>query len=160
MMIFEFTPDSDLSNWIIVDDVVMGGRSNGQFQINDEGHGWFHGYVSTENYGGFSSVRFNCGLLKIHEFKTVEIRLKGDAKSYQFRCKTDRYDRHSYIHDFQTSGNWETIEIPLGEMKPRFRGRQLNMPDYPANFVEEMAILIGNKKNEDFSLQIDYIRLK
>ncbi|MEM9545148.1 MAG: CIA30 family protein [Bacteroidota bacterium] len=160
MTVFDFNAQSVLRNWAIVDDVVMGGRSNGQFQLDSDGHGWFHGYVSTENYGGFSSVRFNSGTLEINAFQTAEIRLKGDGKFYQFRCKTKRYDPHSYIYDFQTTGEWETIEIPLHEMKPRFRGRQLNMPDYPANFVEEIAFLIGNKKNEEFSLQIDYIKFK
>jgi hypothetical protein len=41
--LFDFNKTSDTSNWRIVDDVVMGGRSNGSFEINTEGHGKFSG---------------------------------------------------------------------------------------------------------------------
>lgn len=160
MTLFDFDEKSDLSNWMIVDDVVMGGRSNGQFGIDENGHGLFSGNVSLENYGGFSSVRYYCGAKDVSDYSSFVIRVKGDGKSYQFRSKTDNYDRHSYVYDIKTSGEWEIIEIPMKDMEPRFRGRQLDMPNYPAEMLQEIAILIGNKRNEDFSLTIDYIQLK
>ena len=55
--IFDFSKESDLRNWRIVDDVVMGGKSDGNFYINKDGHATFSGTVSLENNGGFSSVR-------------------------------------------------------------------------------------------------------
>lgn len=157
MTLFNFENNSDLSNWMIVDDVVMGGRSDGNFIINDEGNGLFYGKVSTENNGGFSSVRYSCGSQDMTGYKKAVLRIKGDGKSYQFRTKSDNYDRHSYIYEFETTGEWETIEILLSDMDPRFRGRFLNMPNYPAEKLEEIAFLIGNKKNESFRLEIDYI---
>ena len=160
MVLFDFNSNSDLTNWTIVDDVVMGGQSNGQFEINQDGQGVFSGMVSLENNGGFSSVRYDCGQLNIEDYSKVVIRLKGDGKSYQFRTKTDNKDQHSYIFTFETSLDWEIIEIPLSEMEPRFRGRKLNMPNYPAEILEEIAILIGNKKNESFRLEIDFIELR
>ena len=39
MTLFDFDSKSDISNWRTVDDVVMGGRSNGSFKINDAGYG-------------------------------------------------------------------------------------------------------------------------
>ena len=160
MTLFDFSLNSDLSNWMIVDDVVMGGRSNGQFEINKEGHGVFSGDVSIENNGGFSSVRYYCGSLDVAKYRKAVIRLKGDGKSYQFRTKTDKYDRHSYVYSFKTSGDWEVIEIPFSNMQPKFRGRQLNRSNYPGERLEEVAFLIGNKKNEPFKLEIDSIILK
>ena len=59
LIIFDFTTESDLSDWRIMDDVVMGGRSDSNLKINEAGHGCFHGYVSLENYGGFASTRYN-----------------------------------------------------------------------------------------------------
>ncbi len=44
--IFDFSKKSDMSNWKIVDDVVMGGRSSGTFHLNKEGNGVFKGRVS------------------------------------------------------------------------------------------------------------------
>ena len=160
MTLFDFSLNSDLSNWMIVDDVVMGGRSNGQFEINKEGHGVFSGDVSIENNGGFSSVRYYCGSRDVAKYRKAVIRLKGDGKSYQFRTKTDKYDRHSYVYSFKTSGDWEVIEIPFSNMEPKFRGRQLNRSNYPGERLEEVAFLIGNKKNEPFKLEIDSIILK
>lgn len=160
MTLFDFDKSSDLSSWMIVDDVVMGGRSNGQFVINEDGNGLFSGYVSLENYGGFSSVRYYSPLVKVEGYTHAVLRLKGDGKPYQFRIKSNAYDRYSYVYEFATSGEWETIEIPLSEMEPRFRGRMLNLPNYPAETLEEVAILIGNKKNESFQLELDYIQLK
>ena len=57
-LIFDFNNDSNIKNWYIVDDDVMGGRSSSQFTLNSDGHGVFEGYVSLANNGGFSSVRY------------------------------------------------------------------------------------------------------
>jgi len=53
MTIFDFTEKSDLTNWYVVVDGVMGGLSQGSFGVNDEGNGVFKGTVSLENNGGF-----------------------------------------------------------------------------------------------------------
>lgn len=159
MTLFDFNQNSNLNNWRIVDDVVMGGRSDGQFTINKEGNGVFHGKVSLENNGGFSSVRYRFDPKKVDGFSKMSIRLKGDGKPYQFRVKSSQSERHSYVYQFDTSGDWEIITIPLAEMKPRFRGRMLNMPNYPAQVLEEIAFLIGNKKAETFQLELDKIEL-
>lgn len=40
MVIFDFKK-SDISDWKIVNDAVMGGRSSSKFYLNEEGHGYF-----------------------------------------------------------------------------------------------------------------------
>lgn len=159
-ILFDFTIDADLSRWRVVDDVVMGGRSNGNFKIDNQGNGLYSGEVSLENNGGFSSLRYNPEPREIKQYDTVILRVRGDGKRYQLRMKTSDYDRHSYAREFQTSGEWETIKVDLRSMKPTFRGRSLNMPDYPAEQLGELAILIGNKKPESFELEIDWIGLE
>ena len=160
MVIFDFNNDNSIDNWRVVDDVVMGGRSNGSFTINESGHGVFSGYVSLENNGGFSSLRYRFDQKNVADYTTAVIKLKGDGKRYQFRLKTDAYDRHSYITYFETSGDWETIEISLHEMYPTFRGRRLRMPNYPVKYLQEVAFLIANKTPEKFQLELDYIHFK
>lgn len=160
MLLFDFKQNADLSNWRVVDDVVMGGRSDGQFEINEKGNAIFHGKVSTENNGGFSSIRYRFNPKDVHGYSQMKIRLKGDGKRYQARVKSNKYDRHSYICHFQTTGDWQTIEISLSEMKPVFRGRELNMPNYPVEKMEEIAFLIGNKISESFKLEFDKISLE
>ena len=45
-------------------------------------------------------------------------------------------------------------------MYPAFRGRTLDIGNYDSDSIEEIAFLIGNKKAEDFILQIDSITLQ
>lgn len=160
LILVDFSLNKKNGSWQVVDDVVMGGRSNGNFLISEEGHGVFHGRVSLENNGGFSSLRYRTETIRAEGFTKVVIKLKGDGKKYQFRIKSDQSERHAYIAVFQTSGDWQTVEINLADMYPAFRGMKLNLPNYPAKQLEEMAFLIGNKEEEDFRLEIANISLK
>jgi len=153
-LIFDFDKNTGLSNWSVVDDGVMGGLSKGKLEINTNGN------AALENNGGFSSVRYRFDTKEVENYSKVVIRLKGDGKRYQFRTKTNAYDRHSYIATFKTTGDWQTIEIPLSEMYPAFRGRKLEIPNYPGETMQEIAFLIGNKKTECFKLELDKIELK
>ena len=86
--LFDFNKSSNLKYWRIVDDVVMGGRSSGNFEINSNGHGKFSGEVSLKNNGGFSSLRYNFKTKDVSEYSTIMLRIKGDGHNYQFRVKT------------------------------------------------------------------------
>ena len=160
MTLFDFNTNSNIDNWKIVDDVVMGGRSNGSFYINSSGHGEFSGTISLKNNGGFSMVQYGFDTKKVDVFTKVLIRLKGDGKKYQFRIKTSESDDYSYVAPFETSGNWETVIIPFNSMYPAYRGRKLDAENYPGNQMEMIAFLIGNKKAESFILEIDTIVLE
>lgn len=159
-LIFDFEKNINLQNWQVVDDVVMGGRSSGNFTLNSDGHGVFSGEVSLENNGGFSSVRYDFPEKKsVTEYSKIVITLKGDGKNYQFRVKAKSSEYYSYIAPFETSGEWEKVEIPLNKMYPSFRGRTLNKPNFSEDFIEELRFLIGNKKPQSFELIIDKIEL-
>ncbi|MBT8186700.1 MAG: CIA30 family protein [Croceitalea sp.] len=160
LVLFDFTPNSDLGNWQVVDDGVMGGRSKSELLIGKEGHGVFKGAVSLENNGGFSSVRLNMDKTAIGETKNVVLRIMGDGKKYQFRIKANSNDFYNYVAYFETSGAWETLTIPLASFYPNFRGRALDAPNFDKAFLQEIGILIGNKKAEQFRLEIDFIKLE
>ena len=158
--IFIFEKTSDITNWTVVNDAVMGGKSSGAFTLNETGHGVYTGHVSLENNGGFSSLRYRFNDISTEGFSKVILKIKGDGKNYQFRVKSKLSDKHSYIALFSTSKTWEVIEISLADMYPAFRGRKLDIPNFDANSIEEVAFLIGNKTAEDFKLEIDSIVLK
>ncbi len=158
--IVDFQKNSNPENWTIVDDVVMGGRSSGNFDISDEGYGVFQGTVSLENNGGFSSLRHRFNEISTTPFTKIVLRVKGDGKTFQFRIKANSRDYYSYNSYFNTSSDWENIEISLNEMYPAFRGRSLDIPNFLGGSIEEVAFLIGNKKAESFKLEIDTIVLK
>jgi len=159
-IIFDFDKNSDIENWIIVDDVVMGGKSSGSFKLDSEGHGIFEGAISLENNGGFSSVRYTFEKTLIRETTKIVLRIKGDGKKYQFRIKASSGDYYSYIYPFATTGEWEELHIPLKYMYPSFRGRKLDLPHFSKDAIEQIAFLIGNKNEETFTLLIDSIELR
>ena len=158
-IVFDFNNDSDLSNWRIVDDGVMGGLSEGSFSINENGHGDFKGDISLRNNGGFSSLRYYFPYMDVNENDIIILRVKGDGKPYEFRVKHDGQSYYSYVYSFVTSGEWEEIVIPLSEMSPAFRGRSLNIPDFNHDTICELTILFGNKKPESFQLLVDKISI-
>jgi NADH dehydrogenase [ubiquinone] 1 alpha subcomplex assembly factor 1 len=159
-LIFDFNHNANITDWKIVDDVVMGGRSNGQFKIDSDGNGIFSGDVSVENNGGFSSVRYQFEKINTTKESKVIIRLKGDGKEYQFRIKNNRNTYYSYITNFKTSGDWENIIINLKDLYPSFRGQTMNIPNFTGDALEEIVFLIGNKKNETFTLVLDRIDIE
>lgn len=159
-IIFDFNQKAIIKDWVIVDDGVMGGKSAGSFSLNEQGHGVFEGSVSLENNGGFSSLRYSSERILVQDFTTIALKIKGDGKNYQFRIKSNTGDYYSYITTFSTSGEWQEIQIDLKDMYPSFRGRKLDQANFEKEYIEQVAFLIGNKKEEKFKLLIDKIELK
>lgn len=158
--IFQFSSEPDINKWQVVNDVVMGGVSSGNFKLNKEGYVNFFGNVSLENNGGFSSLQYKFQSINVKTFSKIVLEIKGDGKDYQFRIKDKQENYYSYIYKFSTNKKWETIEIPFSKMYPAFRGRKLDMKNFNSNEISQIAFLIANKKNELFKLLIKAIYLK
>lgn len=158
-LLYDFSTESNPTDWQIVNDGVMGGLSQGNFTIDEKGNGVFYGNVSTENNGGFSSVRHAFEPQKVSSETKIIINLKGDCKDYQFRIKDKLNSSHSYITTFSTDGTWQKIELFIKDFFPSFRGRKLDMPNFDKESIEEIWFLIGNKKDESFRLLISTIEL-
>lgn len=159
MIIVDFSTKTTIDDWQVVNDGVMGGRSQSRFSVNEKGHGFFQGAVSLANNGGFASVRYRFKTLDTSSYSQVSIRLKGDGRAYQFRVKATTEQRHSYIANFATSEEWQTVTVNFSDMYPAFRGRSLDLPNYSGSTLSEIAFLIGNKKEEFFALEIDNIKI-
>lgn len=156
-VLIDFKEDTSIKKWSIVNDTVMGGRSTSDFVINKDRLGIFFGSVSTKNNGGFAMAKYRFSKKLSGNWKKITIKLKGDGKQYQFRVKNNKSDYHSYVINFQTTGDWQTVSFNVNELYPSFRGRRLNMLDYQGDSLEEIAFLIGNKKDEEFKLIIENI---
>ena len=134
-VIFDFNKNSNIHNWIIVDDEVMGGESSSTFELNADGYGVFKGDISIENNGGFSSVRYRFKKMLIKDYTKIMVKLKGDGKMYQFIIKSNSGENYSFVTPFSTSGEWQDIEIPLKDMYPSFRGIRLNQPNFADEYI-------------------------
>ncbi|NET88422.1 MAG: NAD(P)H-binding protein [Kamptonema sp. SIO1D9] len=134
-ILFDFTqPTEDLkSSWGAVDDVVMGGVSESGIRLAGN-VAIFSGNVSTENNGGFASVR-NRNFqppLDLSSYAGIELRVKGDGKRYKFimRCENN-WDGISYCYSFDTvKDEWITVRIPFKDLIAVFRAK--TVPDAPA----------------------------
>jgi hypothetical protein len=158
--IYRFTTQTKVSEWRIVNDGVMGGISKSSLLLSDSGHGQFSGQVSLANNGGFASIQLNKTIKLMDENKFIVLRLKGDAKAYEFRLKGRISQSESYVHQFNTTGEWENIKLPLSEFYPQYFGRKLNRPNFNFKSIEQLSFLIANKQEEDFKLLIDWIALE
>lgn len=156
-MIYNFSTQESIAAWRVVNDGVMGGVSRSSIVLTAEGHGKFAGYVSLENNGGFASIQLNKQVALSGEHKFMVLRVKGDGKRYEFRLKANAWQSESYVHQFTTSGEWETIKLPISAFYPQFRGRKLDIPNFGFDRIEQMSFLIANKQEEYFELLIDWI---
>ncbi len=157
--VIDFSSGKTTGYWQVVNDGVMGGLSNGTFTYTEKGNGVFSGFVSLENNGGFSMVRHDCGTVEVEQFTHIKLKVKGDGQPFAFRIKGDRTSFFSYEYIFESTGDWQEISIPLAEMIPVFRGRKLNYPNFHADTVEEISFLRGNKRAENFRLEIEHVHL-
>ncbi len=127
-LIFDFSQPSPTLNqvWGALDDVVMGGVSASSFQMQPDA-ALFTGNVSTENSGGFASVRTRNfdPPLNLTGHTGIELRLKGDGQRYKFLVRDeDSWDSLAYTYSFDTVPNqWIEVRIPFNLMTPVFRAK-------------------------------------
>lgn len=128
-MLFDFSnPSGTINLWGPLDDVVMGGVSASSFQQVDRA-ALFTGNVSTENSGGFASVRTRNfePAVNLSGCEGIELRVKGDGNRYKFIARDDeKWDSIAYTYSFDTiADEWITLNIPFAELVPAFRAKTL-----------------------------------
>eukprot|EP00879_Flechtneria_rotunda_P004268 GHRR01004517.1.p1 GENE.GHRR01004517.1~~GHRR01004517.1.p1 ORF type:complete len:573 (+),score=177.05 GHRR01004517.1:347-2065(+) len=127
------SPDASLAaRWGALDDVVMGGVSESSivFSANAGESGpalLFRGMVSTDNSGGFISVRCKNfePSLDLSAYEGICLRVKGTGMRYKLIIRTDtRWDGIGYCRSFDTkAGEWQDIYLPFDEFIPVFRAK-------------------------------------
>jgi monofunctional biosynthetic peptidoglycan transglycosylase len=159
--LMDFNESKTESPWIAVNDGVMGGLSQGSAKIKD-GLLHFSGSLSLENNGGFSSIRTPGKGHDLTTAKSMILRVKGDGRTYQLRISTDarfRGSRISYSAEFATkTDEWIEVTVPFATFKPTYRGNALDGPPLDLSKVEEVGLLIGDKRTRSFSLNVDWIK--
>jgi NADH dehydrogenase [ubiquinone] 1 alpha subcomplex assembly factor 1 len=158
--IYTFSTQTNIKEWRIVNDGVMGGISQSSLMLTEAGHGRFSGHVSLANNGGFASAQLNTTIQLEEDQKFIVLRVKGDGKHYEFRLKGYISQSESYVQPFATSGEWEIIKLEISDFYPQFRGNKLNIPNFNFKNIDQFSFLIANKQEENFELLIDWIGLE
>ena len=152
-----FDKDKNDQKWFITNDDVMGGISNSTMKIDESGFAIFSGKVSIDNNGGFAMTRLPLDIKLNDQKSKIILMIDGDDKEYQLRIKSKKNQRYWFVQPFYAKKGLQEIELSLKKFRPSFRGYQLNLENFSDNEIRELAILIGNKKNESFSLKIKKI---
>lgn len=151
-----FNADSFDFGWYVQNDNVMGGRSEGGFDISS-GELIFSGNTNT-NGGGFSSIRTQPLKLDLSAYTGIRVKVKADGRRYTWGIKTDarwRGRRVNYWADFDTLA-YETnvIDIPFKNFFPQFRGFKLDGPELDASQITEFALYQYDKTDGPFELRL------
>ena len=149
------------AHWVTLDDDVMGGHSCSRVVVRD-GVLRFSGTTSLEDKGGFASIRAR-GAFDLADATGLRLRVLGDGRAYQLRIATDarhRVSRVSWRGDFATrAGEWREVAVVFADMQPTYRGTVLEGPALDLSKIEEIGLLIGDRRAGAFSLEVDWIAL-
>ena len=156
LMLADFTADRAGPGWYVVNDNVMGGRSQGDFKV-EQGVLRFAGRTNTDG-GGFSSIRTRPVKLDLSKYAGIQLQVKGDGRRYTWRLTTDarwRGREISYWADFDTQDNaWSTVEVPFSRFIPQYRGMPLDGPPLDRAQITGMGLMIYDKRDGPFELRL------
>ena len=154
--LFEFPNQQAASQWRIVNDGVMGGRSRSGISIKTPGQMDFTGTLSLENNGGFASTRSLPKTMKLRSGDTIVLDVRGDGRKYTFNAYVPRRRMaFSFRKEFQTvKDQWMEVEIPIDSLVATSFGRIVRGLDINPEEVNSIGILLGDKKPGPFQLSI------
>jgi NADH dehydrogenase [ubiquinone] 1 alpha subcomplex assembly factor 1 len=148
--------------WRIVNDGVMGGLSSSRVFVDGDSKIIFSGNVSLENSGGFASLRSQINDYNFENFAGIEIKIMGDGKHYSISMKeTSYFSGYFYTCSFETKKNdWTVLQIPFDRFKLYYFGKDINSgKKVPLSKIKEISLLIGDKQEGAFKVEIDHIKL-
>lgn len=150
-------PESEDQPWVIVNDGVMGGRSQGAV-TTETNQMQFTGNIVTDG-GGFSSVRrlLDDGL---DESDRLQMRLRADERRYEILL-TDidsQAYRVTYYAPLETEGDgWQVIDVSFDDLEARIFGRRVDAPPFQPQNVTTIGIILADGADGEFSLELDWI---
>lgn len=156
LLLSDFSATTDDSGWYVLNDDVMGGRSEGGFVI-EEGELIFSGSTNTAG-GGFSSIRTKDLLMDMSDYAGIRLRVKGDGRVYTWRLSTTarwRGRQVSYWADFATEKDvWTDVALPFADFVPKFRGYELSGPALDPGQITGMGLMIYDQRDGEFALAL------
>ena len=169
---FPFTPDN-VNDWKYFSDQVMGGVSEGQVSLEQDGDKVYirlFGSVRTDNNGGFIQLRSSTSLSNkplmfklLHnskkdgkKLKGIRLKVKGNGEKYHIFIQTTIFYRLPtgyQIATFDTSPNWEIVEIPFNKFKKLKNNKDSNIN---AKDIKTLGIVsYGRDFTSDLSVSSD-----
>ena len=156
LILSEFTGKSPSLGWYIQNDDVMGGLSQGTFEILPD-ELFFSGNTNTDG-GGFSSIRTHPLPLDLSNRSGIRVKVKGDGRRYIWHLQTDARWRGrsvNYWAEFNTLADEVVlIDIPFTKFVPQFRGLKLDGPELNPRKITQLGLYIYDKNDGPFELSL------
>lgn len=149
--------DFDTTDWFIVNDGVMGGRSVGDGYL-DEGVLTFFGEIVTDG-GGFSSLR---GRLEagLGDADHLRLRLRSDGREYELLAEDVESENRRVTHymSIEAAGNeWQEVDVPLTAMESRIFGNPVDAVPFDPRTATQIGIILSDGNDGPFRLELDWI---
>jgi len=160
---YDFGASKDGSNWLIINDGVMGGRSIGEAYLTNDSI-LFQGEISFENNGGFASIRSYPKRIDLSGAEFIELRYRLTGLNFALMLEENRrFWMPYYSYELETTDNeWVTIRIPVNRLKETrlgdFTGKTLR--DARSKEFFRLGFISKEKKADSFNLEIDYIAIQ
>ena len=156
MTLFAFDGASH-DEWEVVNDGVMGGRSQG-FVTVENGVLQFTGTIVTDG-GGFTSVRGH-GAFDLTDRVGFELRVRGSGRQFEVALDDGlRIDgrRVSRRAPFLTTADWTRIRVPFDALRSTIHGRSVNAPPMDLKHIRGVGLFIADGQDGPFRLEVDQI---
>ena len=156
-LLFPFNADSG-KYWQYVSDQVMGGLSDGQVSLEQDGEIYYArltGNVSIRNNGGFiqlrSGVSFKNSEKDGKNLQGVRLNVRGNGETYEIHITTnDRVYRGDYYSaTFKADSDWTMIDLPFTKFK---RKRSNNLKLDAKNITRFGIVAYGREFISDVSV--------
>lgn len=160
-LLFDFTEAAAVTEWQAVNDGVMGGVSQGTFQITDRNTLAFFGTLSLENNGGFASVRTRPKKLALRLGDALRVRVQGDGRRYSLNLYVPRpQTAFSYRATVTTTTDeWVEVTLPLDSFEATSFGRPVDAGPVNPEEVSALGFMVSDKRAGPFRLDIEPIRV-
>lgn len=157
----DFTAD-DTGRWFVVNDGVMGGRSDGGGFI-DGSVLRFEGEVVTDG-GGFTSARLQLEGDELVDTTRIEMRMRPDGRTYGLTLEDAAQFRGRFVShraDLEAgpidADGWATAVVEYEELVPSVFGVLVDAPAFDPGTAREFGIIIADGIDGEFVLDIDWI---
>lgn len=157
--------DGDGPSWLIVNDGVMGGRSQGEGLIDKSTLRFFGTVVTTG--GGFTSVRTLLDGTELVDTSFVRARVRLDERTYGVRLEDAQQvggRRVSHGADFPRRSEVLTdaegfaiVEVNYDMLSPVVFGQPVQAGSFDPAAATEFGLIIADGVDGDFTLEIDWI---
>jgi len=158
--VIDFGESQDNINWQIVNDGVMGGKSQSEAVLLPNSL-LFKGNLSLENNGGFASIRSPFENFDFSNAKYIEIRYRSEGGDFNFRLEQSRYFFNPYLAmKLANSSEWSTLKIKTSDLNVLRMGKELGKIDKDQKIkAKRLSIMKSDKQPGPFQIEIDYIKI-